>query len=721
MRTKRCISLFSAIIMLAYGSILPAFSQDKKKPEPKEDDVIKISSELVQIDVIVTDKNNKPVTGLKLEDFELFDNDKPQRISFLSYEESKLRRFDEVIDSDQPRTLPRLMKTGDLKRVIAFIVDNLHIDFTNLFHTRRVLRDFIDNKMEPGDLVLILPTAGGSGMYQQFTADQRLLRNAVARLRQPFILDNDSPVRRGASTEQAVLAVLPALAEGRGPMMPQAAGQGGTMGSGNYAQELEITDVRATLNAINTTIKSMAEFPGRKIAVFLSEGLRTFNTNAERDITEATNRAARANVVFYSINPGGLSTVNFSASDGGFNAPKEVDMSLESPTGFVEKSPIAQGADNALGLKRANYFESQEVLHRLADETGGKFYKNNNDIAGGLNSLLEENSGYYLLGFQPDVDRWDGKFHKVKVALRNRPDLKVSTRKGYLAKTEKPEPINKKMNPQTAELVEAISSPLVRRDIDIQLTPFYRDDTKRDPVFTTLLHIDASRLTFKESGGMMKGKIHLTGLLMGADGKAADTFNHTAELNFTPQDYEAVRRDGLLSTRAILLKPGAYQLRVLVREPESGMIGTAMSFIDLPNIKADRLATSSIFTDASIMQQDKAGDTVGSASSLSQRRFKSGSEFAYVMMIYNAKAEGGKMQLEVSSRILKGGQVVFQSPAKPVEVLEGSTPPGRIVTGAIIQLTKLAPDDYVLEVIVTDKLRKKEVGVVRQEIDFRIE
>jgi VWFA-related protein len=717
---KRCISLLTGVIFLACGSIPLAFSQDKKKAETKDDDVIKITSELVQIDVIVTDKNNKPVTGLKVEDFELFDNDKPQRISFFSYEESKLRRFDEVVGADQPRTLPRLMTTGELKRVVAFIVDNLHMNFSNLYHTRRMLRDFIDHKMEPGDLVLILPTAGGSGMYQQFTADQRLLRNAVSHLRQPFVLDSENPSRRGTSTDQAVLSVLPALAEGRAGV-PQAAGQGGTMGSGNYVPELEATDVRATISAINSTIKAMAGFPGRKIAVFLSEGLRSFNTNTESDITDATYRAARANVVFYSINPGGLQTVNFASSDGAFVAPKEVDMSLESPTGFVERSPIAQGTDNTLGVKRADYYESQEVLHRLANETGGKFYKNNNDIAAGLNSLLEENSGYYLLGFQPDADRWDGKYHKVKVVVRDRPELKVSTRKGYLARVEKPQPSNKKMNAQTVELVEAISSPLVRRDIDIQLTPFYRDDTKRDPVFTTLLHIDASRLTFKESGGMMKGKLQMTGLLMSADGKPADNFSHTAELNFTPQDYELVRRDGLLSTRAIILKPGAYQLRVLVREPESGMIGTASSFVDVPNIKADRLATSSIFTDLQIMQQDKAGDAVGSASSLSQRRFKRGSQFAYVMIVYNAKAEGGKTQLELSSRVLRNGQVVFQSPAKPADVLEGSNPPGRIITGAILQIDQLPPDDYMLEVVIIDKLRKKEVGVARQEIDFRIE
>lgn len=710
MKMNRCISLFT-VLTIAQALINPALPQDNKK---QNEDVIKISAQLVQVDVIVSDRDNKPVGGLKREDFELYDNDKLQNISFFSYEESKLRRVAE--ETDQTKTLPRVITPTELKRVVAFVVDTLHMNFDSIYRTRRMLHEFIDTKMEPGDLVLIYPTGGGSGLFQQFTADQRLLRRAVNRLHQAFISDSNGPARRGGSASQAILSDLPALpsSEARAGV-PQAPGQGG-LGSGtSMAEGLEESDTRATITALNGAIEAMAKFPGRKVGVFISEGFRTFRSRAAGDLTNTTYRAARANVVFYSIDPLGLQTLGV---DAGGQPMTELQPDPNSPTGFVSNSSGQPGTE--LFRKSNDYYESQEALNRLAIETGGKFYRNNNDIKRGLVNLLEENSAYYLLGFQPEDSKWDGKFHKLKVVVKGRPDLTVATRKGYIAKTEKPVS-REAANPKMAELQEAFYSPLVRRDIDVQLTPFYRDDAKRDPILTTLLHIDASRLNFKEVNGVHKNRLVMTGLLIGADGKVADSFSNTADLNYQTKDYEAVRKDGLLVTRAAAIKPGIYQVRVLIREAESGTIGTASSFVEIPDMKADRLALSSIFTDALLMQQSKAADAVNSASSLSQRRFPRGGQFAYVLMVYNAKAEGGKTQLEISSRLIRNGEVVYKGQPKPVDLLEGSTPPSRIITGGILQLAKLPPDDYMLEVKITDRLRKKDGNTVRQEIDFSIE
>src|SRR5215216_1853282 len=184
MRTNARAALLIALTIIC-GSISPALSQDNKK---QDEDVIKISAQLVQVDVIVTDKNNRPVSGLTREDFELYDNDKLQNISFFSYELSK-SLF--IAEDAEPRTLPRVMTPKDLKRVVAFVVDTLHMSFDSIYRTRRMRRDFIDTKMEPGDLILIYPTGGGSGLFQQFTADQRLLRRAVNRLHQAYIFDNE--------------------------------------------------------------------------------------------------------------------------------------------------------------------------------------------------------------------------------------------------------------------------------------------------------------------------------------------------------------------------------------------------------------------------------------------------------------------------------------------------------------------------------------------------
>ena len=117
------------------------------------------------------------------------------------------------------------------------------------------------------------------------------------------------------------------------------------------------------------------------------------------------------------------------------------------------------------------------IAQRACRDTGGKFYRNTNDIKAGLTALLEENAGYYLLGFQPDVNKWDGKFHKIKVVVRGRPDLNVSSRKGYLAKTDKPKDQRNALSPKAAEIMEAITlrrSPRHRPSVTL-----LRDDAPR--------------------------------------------------------------------------------------------------------------------------------------------------------------------------------------------------------------------------------------------------
>jgi len=123
------------------------------------------------------------------------------------------------------------------------------------------------------------------------------------------------------------------------------------------------------------------------------------------------------------------------------------------------------------------------------------------------------------------------------------------------------------------------------------------------------------------------------------------------------------------------------------------------------------------------LNQEKGKEVTGVSGTLSQRRYPKGTEMAYVLIVYNAKTEGkdNRTSLEIMARILKGDRVVYNSQLKPVEVLDGSSPPSRIITGGILRLLGLAPDDYTLEVTVIDKLRKKGSAVARQEIDFSVE
>jgi len=683
---KNNISCLLIVLWIA----IPVFAvrqQDKKKPDQGE---IKLKTELVQIDVLVSDQGNKPVGGLKREDFELYDNNKPQHITNFSFEETRSRQIGDA--TTEARSLPKAMAAGELKRVIAFVVDTFHIKFESIARTQEVLLDFVENKMQPGDLVLILPTGGGSGVLQQFTADRRLLHRSIDRLH-PIVFTNATTPYRSVSDYS------PSLGGGQSPLTRVAGGLSMPSSVAGHIDPIEEADVRATLGGLNEMIKSMSKLPGRKVSVLISEGFRLYSTQTTSDLRRTTALAARANVVFYTIDPRGLESLLI-------NAAEEIN------SGRVDTAVTGD-----LINKRMDFLESQDSLRAIANDTGGTFFGNNNDIRRGLNNILEQNSAYYMLGFYPEATKWDGKYHKVKV-LVHRTDLTVSFRKGYLAKSPPVE--NAGVDPKVAEALEAISSPFVRRDIDLRLTPLYIDNAQRDPVVTLLLHIDASKLKFIESEGRYQSKLEQVGFVLDADGRKVDEFANTLDLNLQKQTYESALKRGFVATRTINVKPGVYQIRLFVREVGFGSIGTANDYIEIPDMKADRLSTSSLFLSGQAVEQAKVEDTARLGSPPSQRRFQRQGEFSYSMVIYNAKVDNNQPQLEMRTRVLKGNRVVFSGDLRPVQMAQGSAPPTRIITGGEIRLMNLAPDDYTLQVTVRDKLRKRG-NIVRTEMDFSVE
>ena len=690
-----CVLLAAALVSSSTAVTLP---QDRKKPDQ---DSIKLKAELVQIDVLVTDKGGKPVSGLKREDFELLDNNKPQPITNFSYEESNPARLSNSPAPQPP--IPKAMTVRELKRVVAFVVDTLHLHFENLRRTRKMLEDFIDNQMQPGDLVLILPTGGGSGLLQQFTSDRALLHRAIDRVR--LVGDEtgrvayrsvagDAPIKFTSGQQQPV----DSRKRGSGPLsMPDTPGS-------NRLDPMEDVDARATFETLNNLITSMRQLPGRKLGVFISEGFRVNAEVAKQELRETVALAARSNVVFYSIDPKGLLAPNNAAD----------------PMTLTEGSDsIAQQIAQMLLQNKLDALDLREPLSALASETGGSFFENNNDINKGLANLLDDNSAYYLLGFQPETSRWDGKLHKIKVVVRNRPDLKVISRKSYLARSDAPRPVSS--DPKVEEAINAISSPLVRRDIDLRLTALYIDDAQREPIVTLLLHIDASKLRFIESEGSYHSSLEQIGFMLDARGRMVDEFSNILELNLQPNTYQAALKQGLVATRKISVKPGAYQVRLFVRERGFGQIGTANDFLEIPDLKAaGRLSASSLFIAGQSGRQSKTAEAAGAT--LSQRRFPTNGEFSYSLVIYNPRTDEKtkQPQLEMRTRISSGSKVVFAGQPRAVAAGEGSEMPYRLVTGGVIKPLSLPSGDYTIEVIVWDKLRKKD-SIVRRESDFSIE
>ncbi|HEU5239426.1 MAG TPA: VWA domain-containing protein, partial [Pyrinomonadaceae bacterium] len=164
-------------------------AQPQSPPQKPEDiDVVRITSNLVQVDAIVTDSKGKLVTDLKPEEVEIFEDGHKQKITHFSYyaaetpaAESPARAV--AVDKNAPPVPPTRIKPEDVRRTIAIVVDDLGLSFESTYYVRRALRKFVDEQMQPGDLVAIIRTSGGIGALQQFTADKRQLYAAVERVK----------------------------------------------------------------------------------------------------------------------------------------------------------------------------------------------------------------------------------------------------------------------------------------------------------------------------------------------------------------------------------------------------------------------------------------------------------------------------------------------------------------------------------------------------------
>src|SRR2546423_1334772 len=178
----------------------PAAQQPQSRPQPQptpspaeesEEDVVRITSNLVQFDAVVTDKKGNPVTDLRPEEFEVYVNGRKQPVtnfSYISVEAGGPAAASPTppprpADKTAPPVPPAQLKPGQVRRTVALVVDDLGTSFESMYYVRRALKKFVDEQMQPGDLVAIMRTSAGMGALQQFTSDKNVLYHAIERVR----------------------------------------------------------------------------------------------------------------------------------------------------------------------------------------------------------------------------------------------------------------------------------------------------------------------------------------------------------------------------------------------------------------------------------------------------------------------------------------------------------------------------------------------------------
>jgi VWFA-related protein len=637
--------------------------------------VLRFNVDLVQVDAVVRDSKGRYVKDLRAQDFEVFQDGKPQKITHFSYVSNAgvpLRGVTKDAADPAVSVIPaRQLSAADIRRSIVLMVDDFRMSFENLVYIRKSLTKYIDEQVQPGDVAAVVTTTGESGSLQQFTSDKRQLHAVVDRL-------HWKPRFRELPRQFDPL-----------------------------------------LYSLRRAIRDLAQFPGRKSLVLFSEG-RT-NIEDPDSVHGVSDQANRASVVIYGIDARGLPTLSFTAED-----------RTPSPRNMLQR--------------HMDYSRSQDILNYLATQTGGLFLHDNNDMDSQIRTVMEDQAGYYLIGWNPGPEVFENlkagrQYHRIQIKTVQG-GLNVRTRQGFFGfpgsgPAARPS--------QAMQLEAALFSPFRSGGIPLRLTALIAQDEQSVLNVQSLLHIGAQGLDFlPDTGDCYSLNLAIYASLAPLDeGAVPARFTHTAELHLCGSAARKAREDGLVAILSDKIRgPGAYQWHVAVRNiapdedklkpgraenlvprTEGGVeplkIGSASQFIEVPDLKRSGLILSSIVLRAdgagelSPVQAGQAAYRPVLAGDPALRRFRAKDTLSYRCDVLNADAAP-----VVEIGIYREGKKIFEG--KPGEVV--ATGARRFAVRGTYRLDeRFAPGSYVLEAVVAGKQGKGKTPTITQASDFEIE
>ena len=743
-------------IAVVAASIAAPLAQQPDPPRPaapQEGPTFRVDARLATIDAVVVDEDGRHVTDLTPADFEVVERGRRQTIRQAVYirvergtPAASGTRAAAAPAAESPGAAPAPPRLGTLGnglttpertgRILAIVVDDLGLSVESAVATRQMLLTFVDTQFEPGDLVAIVRTSGGTGALQQFTTDRRLLRAAAERIRWT------SQSRNGVGTFEPMLPNP--MAERTGP--PGSYGTDSADATPYREGSLgeSVDDLRrdslasGSLGALQYVLRGIETLPGRKSVVFVSEGLDLGLTDtsgrdrASRDrrvrtwpaFTRVMDNANRSGVVLYAIDPRGVVGTGFTAQDtlhlpGGLNG-------AEGATAYTQQlATTTQG--------RVSFVQNtQASLTYLAEQTGGFAVVSNNRLAQGLAQITEDMRGYYLIGFDTALDLnapWDPKDVQITV---KRKGLRIRSRRGLFGPAVP--------RPRTApadSLLAAAMSPFDAGSIDVRLTGLFGYDASTGPYVHTMFFVDPATVTFTDTAdGQRQADLSLLLLAIGDDGLPVARIQRRVEVTLTPGNLQTLRRQGLLYTERLPIKtPGGYQVRAAILDERTKTVGTSAQFIQVPRVGKDRVALSGVvMTDVVTAKQAVGLEAVAARSAAAAapgalaegalagpatKIFKPGSEVVYACDIYDGRNRRTE-PLTTQTTLLRDGQPIFTGPVARVAGADpAQRPVGKVpVNGSVTLGHDLVPGVYSLQVTVRDGDRPKPAAT--QWVDFEV-
>ena len=684
--------LVTGLVGSPAGMPLPAVAQQASVPVM----TLHTNVDRVLTNVVVRDKKTGAIIkGLTENDFTVLEDKKPQKITSFDYQS-----VDEAVTLAEAGTVAGTSTTK--KKTIADIVNNDFAASPDELKDRRLIvmffdlssmqpedvtravdaaKDYINNHMAPADLAASVSLVSGLSMDQDFTSDKAALIKAVSKY--------DGSEGTGFDTGS----------EG-----------GGTDSTSDDSSsfvaddsEFNALNTDRQLYAIRTVCKSIEKVEQKKSMLYFSGGLSRQGIENQASIRAATNECVKANTAMYAVDTRGLQALN---------PVGDASQGSKRGTGAYSGASM-QGQLNS-------NFSSQETLGTLASDTGGKLFVDSNDFGPAFQQVQHDTEAYYIIGFHSSNPARDGGYRHLTITLLNHPDARLEYRPGYYAPADFQ---HAKSEDRELALTEQMRSDVPATDVAVYLEALYfqlADGKFYIPISVVIPGSQIHATTVKDKD---KANIDILGQVKNSTGIAVGQVRQTIPLAIDASQH--LEKKNVQYSTGFTLAPGKYHVKFVVRENQSGNMGSFETDINVPDLKKTPLKLSSI-----VMSSQRQPNTVKNVVDPLVRDglewvpnvphvFRQDQHLYFLYEVYGpakekdaaaptttpvpglTKREGGAVRVLTSIEFLLGGVKVYETPMVEADAINI---PERNAVGFQfdVPLAGLKPGTYVCQVNVLD-------------------
>ena len=535
--------------------------QQPKPPDNPSAYTLRVSSELVLVNVVARDKQGKPVTDLKVGDFTLLEDGKPQTVSSFDFENldtvplaSTVGPAQTSVDGQTAAPSKPILTRKDAeealsnKRVIVLFFDLTSMNPDEAERAVDAARKYVQNKMTAADMIAVVSLASTLRLDQDFTNDRtRLLR----------VLNRYSH------------------AEGQGMDNGATGDADGIEESGNAftPDETEYNQFNTDrkLQALQSVCQVLSHFNQKKSVIYFSSGMTQTGIENEAALRAAINAAVKSNVAIYTLDARGLEA--------------------QPPGGGASTASLrgqAMYTGNAIQSSLDSNFASQETLTTLSADTGGKAFLDSNDLGQVFDRVQRDTTAYYVLGYRSNSPHRDGRFRRIQVKV-NRPGLNLEFRKGYYAPKD-----FQHFNAEDKEqqMQDELGSELPNTDVALYMAAsYFRLDDRRFYVPVSLV-VPGSQIPFTQGGDKDKASLDIIGAVIDELKRPVSSVRETVKLSLDAS--QQVRRKNVQYSTGFILTAGKYHFKFVVRENQTGRLGSFETDYTIPDIKKAPIKMSSV-------------------------------------------------------------------------------------------------------------------------------